>query len=122
MRSWLPALALLLSLSAKAQHAHLAVPPKGSPQRVQLYGMVTDSLTGKPVYDCLVEYFGRDGQRSSISSTNSDGRYAMFVPAGVPFELRIVKEGGYFDLRRAVRPIAAGTGQYRQDLVLQPMP
>jgi hypothetical protein len=120
MRSWLFAITLLTATAAVAQHPHLNVPPKGSPKRVQLFGLVTDSLTGKPVYDCLVEYYGRDGQRRSISSVNSDGRYAMFIPANEPFELRVEKENGYVNFQRRVPPVPEGTAQLRMDLVLHP--
>lgn len=120
MRTWISAFAVLAATAVLAQHPHLNVPPKGSPDRVQLFGYVTDSLTGKPVYDCLVEYYGRDGQRRSISSVNSDGRYAMFIPARTPFELRVEKENGYFNFQRRVLPIAEGTSQLRMDLVLRP--
>lgn len=120
MRTWLSALGLLATTLLMAQHPRLNVPPKGSPERVQLTGTVTDSLTGKPVYDCLVEYYGRDGQRRSISSVNSDGRYAMFIPAEKPFELRVEKENGYLNFQRRMMPVPAGTQQFRADIVLQP--
>lgn len=88
--------------------------------RVQLFGTVTDSITGKPVYDCLVEYYDMAGERLSISSVNSDGQYAMYVPAHLPFELRIERENGYRDLRTSAPQIPEGTGQFRLDLVLHP--
>lgn len=120
MRVWLPALILFFPLGLLAQRPHLNVPPKGSPDRVQLVGTVTDSLTGKPVYDCLVAYYGVDGQRRSISSVNSDGLYSMFIPAHEPFELRVEKEDGYRDLHKAIPAIAEGKAELRLDLVLRP--
>ncbi|HRQ84700.1 MAG TPA: hypothetical protein PLV70_06265 [Flavobacteriales bacterium] len=82
----------LLAGPLRAQHPHLDLPPMGSAKRVQLVGQVTDSLSGKPVYDCLVGYYDREGQRRSITPVNSDGRYAMFIPATEPFELRVERE------------------------------
>ncbi len=120
MRFRLATLLLLLSSALLAQRPHLAVPPKGSPDRVQLVGMVTDSLTGKPVYDCLVAYYSLDGERRSFSSVNSDGLYSMFIPANAPFELRVEKEDGYHDLRIAVPAIAEGKAERRLNLRLQP--
>ncbi|MBX2982745.1 MAG: hypothetical protein KF843_08735 [Flavobacteriales bacterium] len=120
MRGWLPFLFLLLCGASQAQRPHLEVPPQGSPDRVQLFGTVTDSITGKPVYDCLVEYYDMAGERLSISSVNSDGQYAMYVPAHLPFELRIERENGYRDLRTSAPQIPEGTGQFRLDLVLHP--
>lgn len=122
MRWWTTLCLALPACVLQAQYPHLPVPPQGSPARVQLVGTVTDSLTGKPVYDCLVEYYGTDGLRYSIASVNSDGRYAMFVPAGKSFELRIIKEDGYKDLRQPMDALAEGLGQRRQDLLLQPRP
>ena len=120
MRAWLPFLFLLLCGASYAQRPHLDVPPQGSSDRVQVFGTVTDSITGKPVYDCLVEYYDMAGERLSISSVNSDGRYAMYIPALVPFELRIERENGYADLRVRAPEIPEGMDQFRLDLVLMP--
>ena len=120
MHACTSALFILLSVALHAQRPHLAVPPKGSPDRVQLMGTITDSMTGKPVYDCLVAYYGRDGERRSISSVNSDGLYSMYIPAHDPFELRVERENGYLDLRKRAPEIPQGAKQFRFDLVLQP--
>lgn len=120
MRLW-PVLFLLLAPTLlRAQHPHLDLPPSGSPQRIQLFGMVTDSLTRKPVYDCLVGYYDASGKRLSITSVNSDGRFALFIPAGVPYELRVERENGYVELHRAMPPAPNGLALLRQDLVLLP--
>ncbi|HRO39495.1 MAG: hypothetical protein M9900_05450 [Flavobacteriales bacterium] len=110
----------LLAGPLRAQHPHLDLPPMGSAKRVQLVGQVTDSLSGKPVYDCLVGYYDREGQRRSITPVNSDGRYAMFIPATEPFELRVERENGYVEMHRKGPAIPLGTPQYRMDLVLRP--
>lgn len=120
MRGWLPFLFLFMCGATSAQRPHLDVPPQGSPDRVQVFGTVTDSLTGKPVYDCLVEYYDITGERRSISSVNSDGRYAMYIPAHLPFELRIERENGYAELRVQAPAIPEGAEQIRLDLVLKP--
>lgn len=87
---------------------------------VQVQGFVSDSLTGKPVYDCLVEYYTIEGQRKAVSSVNEDGRYSMFIPVGKPFELRITKENGYCEMRRNVEAVPFGVKEFRKDLYLQP--
>lgn len=87
---------------------------------VQVVGTVTDSLTGKPVYDCLVGYYTTDGKRRAVTPVNADGLYALFVAAGQPFELRVELENGYLDRRRTVPPIPPGTTSFRQDLALMP--
>lgn len=120
MRACLTALLLLSAPLLLAQKPHLDVPPKGSPERVQLFGTVSDSLTGKPVYDCLVGYYSPDGVRKAVAPTNSLGRYALFVPAGMPFELRVEKEDGYLPMGHQIPAIAPGTPQFHQDLLLQP--
>ncbi len=120
MRGWLPFFFLMLCAASYAQRPQLDVPPQGSPERVQIFGNVTDSITGKPVYDCLVEYYDMAGERRSISSVNSDGRYALYIPAQVPFELRIERENGYADLRKQAPVIPEGAEQFRMDLVLMP--
>ena len=87
---------------------------------VQVYGSVTDSLTGKPVYDSLVEYYTADGKRKAVCSVNSDGTYAMFIPSGRTFTLRIVKENGYRSMSCTVAAIPYGIKQFRRNLLLQP--
>lgn len=120
MRTWSFAFFALLVCSLHAQRPHLAVPPDSSADRVQVFGTVKDSLTGKPVYDCLVAYYDLQGERRSVSSVNSDGYYAMFIPAHLPFELRIEREDGYKDLGRRAPVIPNGVKQFRLDLVMLP--
>lgn len=88
--------------------------------QVQLQGTVTDSLSGKPVYDCLVEHYDLEGKRWALTPVNSDGRYAMFIPAEQPFELRIVRENGYRELRRALPGSQPGAKVLKVDLRLMP--
>jgi len=120
MRTWHSALLALLCFTLHAQRPHLALPPEGSPERLQIFGTVTDSITGKPVYDCLVEYYDMAGERRSISSVNSDGQYSMYIPAHVPFELRIERENGYEELRVQAPKVPTGLSQFRFDLVIRP--
>ena len=120
MRMWHSAFLALLCFTLHAQRPHLAVSPEGTPERLQIFGTVTDSITGKPVYDCLVEYYDIDGQRLSISSVNSDGIYSMFIPGHMPFELRIEHENGYYEMRRSAPVIPEGVARFRFDLVLRP--
>ncbi|MBP8823130.1 MAG: hypothetical protein KBH07_05770 [Flavobacteriales bacterium] len=91
-----------------------------SGSRIQLIGTVTDSLTGKPVYDCLVGYYDQRGERRMVTPVNSDGQFALFIPPHSPFELRIEQENGYRDLHTSVEVIPEGLPQMRIDLVLQP--
>ena len=120
MRTWHILLFLLLACGLHAQKPQLEVPPDSSADRVQVFGTVTDSLSGKPVYDCLVAYYDLEGNRRSVSSVNSDGQYAMFIPAHIPFELRIEREDGYKDLGRRAPVIPKGVKQFRFDLVMRP--
>lgn len=90
-----------------------------TPAQVQLYGAVADSITGKPLYDCLVGYYNLQGERLSITPVNSEGIYALFIPTGTAFELRIELENGYREMRKTVPPIAEGVAEYRLDLLLQ---
>ncbi len=87
------------------------------PPLVQVSGLVTDAATGAPVYDCLVEHYDLAGKRWAVITTNTEGRYAAFVPAGTAFELRIVEENGYAPLVQRVEAIAPG-GSAAQDLRL----
>lgn len=120
MRLWPLFFLLLAATTLRAQHPGLHLPPNGSPQRSQLSGLVTDSTTGKPVYDCLVGYYDASGKRLSITSVNSDGRYAMFIPSGVPYELRVERENGYVELRRPMPPVPTGQALLLQNLALLP--
>ncbi len=120
MRTWHIVLFLFLASGLHAQKPQLAVPPDSSADRVQVFGTVTDSLTGKPIYDCLVAYYDLEGTRRSVSSVNSDGQYAMFLPAHIPFELRIEREDGYKDLGKRAPAIPKGMKQFRFDLVMRP--
>lgn len=120
MRAWLILPVLFFAGGLHAQKPQLVVPPESSADRVQVFGTVTDSLTGKPVYDCLVAYYDLEGNRRSVSSVNSDGHYAMFIPAHIPFELRVEREDGYKDLGRRAPVIPQGVQEFRFDLVLQP--
>lgn len=96
------------------------VPDATAPPLVQIHGLVTDSLTGKPVYDCLVGYYTFDGKRQAINPVNSDGLYALFIPAGTPFELRIEQENGYRERRLRLPALPPGNGPFRQDIQLLP--
>jgi hypothetical protein len=119
-----PLLSILLAcslLSAAGQQTG-PVPDAAAPPPVQVHGLVTDSLTGKPVYDCLVGYYTMDGKRQAINPVNSDGRYALFVPPDTPFELRIEQENGYLERRLPLLALPPGSGPLRQDIRLQPKP
>ncbi|MBS1581879.1 MAG: carboxypeptidase regulatory-like domain-containing protein [Bacteroidetes bacterium] len=109
---------LLASLGASAQQKPTAPPPPE--KRVQVFGSVTDAVSGKPVYECLVEHYDLQGKRWSVTTVNSDGRYALFLPTGVPFELRVTRENGYAELDQRVEAIAPGTRTYEQPLRLSP--
>ena len=87
---------------------------------VQVNGFVSDTISGKPVYDCLVEYYTAEGERKAVSSVNADGLYGMFIPTGTDFELRITRENGYCELRRSVKAVPYGMREFRLDLYLQP--
>lgn len=106
---------VLASLSLRAQD-----PKIDQLNNVQVYGTVIDGISGKPVYDCLVEYYTNNGERKSVSSVNADGRYAMFIPAGKSFELRVTRENGYLEMRQTVQAVPYGVKQFRKDLFLQP--
>ena len=90
-------------------------------ERVQVFGTLTDSITGKPVYECMVEHYDLTGKRWSVTTVNADGRYALFIPTGVPFELRVTKENGYLEMSHREKAVPPGTKQIRVDLKLQPM-
>ncbi len=121
MRAWWSfTLFLLASSSLWAQGTAPSVGGDAHSAPVHLFGTVTDSLSGKPVYDCLVEYYGIDGKRHAVSSVNSEGRYALFIPANQAFELRVEKENGYRNLHKAAAPPPDGTLNLRMDLELRP--
>lgn len=120
MRLLFPCLLLMLACPLWAQQPSAPTPLQQAPGRIQLYGTVTDSLSGKPVYDCLVGYYGRDGERLAVSPVNSDGRYSLFIPAGEAFELRVERENGYQELRQGVGPIPLAQRELRMDLKLVP--
>lgn len=94
--------------------------PAQSAGRVQVFGSVIGKDTGKPVYDCTVEHHDSTGKRWSFTMVNSDGRYAMFIPTGVAFELWVVRENGYKEFRERFGPIPAGTATFEADLSLEP--
>ncbi len=87
---------------------------------VQVFGTVLGKDTGKPVYDCTVEHHDLTGKRWSLTMVNSDGRYSMFIPPNEPFELWVVRENGYAELRERLDPIPAGTPTFEADLSLRP--
>lgn len=111
MRAWILPLALVVGTLLKAQ----------GPEPVQVHGTVTDSLSGKVAYT-TVEHYDMTGKRWALTEVNGDGRYALFVPAGEPFELRVTPLPGQLELRRAMPAIAHGTRTFRLDLRLQPAP
>lgn len=119
MRRRLTFLCLLIAGALSAQQGRPSAKDTSKPL-VQLQGMVTDSITGKPVYDSLVGFYSLDGKRWAITPVNSDGLYSLFIPAGIPFELRVEQENGYREMRRKGAPIPAGSTGARLDLALQP--
>lgn len=106
------------SLRAQRSETDSLLGPPAS--RVQVFGSVADSLSGKPVYDALVELWTPEGKRLAVSSVNSDGLYSMFVPQGRPCELRITRENGYRSASHHLAPLPSGTAPFRQDLLLRP--
>lgn len=109
MRSVLLFLLLCFGLSVHAQEK----------PRVQVYGTVTDSLSGRPVYT-TIEHYDLAGERWALTETNSEGRYALFVPAEVPFELRVVPLPGRSELRHTLPALPASARTFRLDLRLRP--
>lgn len=106
----------LLPGDASAQH----IKPARPDSLVQVYGTVTDATTGRPVYDCTVEHYDVKGKRWSLTQVNSDGIYALFIPTGTPFELRVERENGYADLSRRIEAVPKGTRTFEADLQLTP--
>ncbi len=84
-------LASILPIVAICQKAEAKAPV----EQIQVFGTVIDSTTGKPVLEVTVEQYDLDGKRWSLTVSNSDGNYALFVPTNAVFELRVVKENGY---------------------------
>ncbi len=89
------------------------------PARVQVHGTVTDSLSGRPVFT-TVEHYDLQGKRWALTEVNGDGHYALFVPAGQAFELRVVPLPGQQELRRCVQPLDSAARTFRLDLRLRP--
>lgn len=112
--------ALLLSLALVA--SGLLFGQEKAKERVQVFGSVTDAVTGKPVYECLVEHYDVAGKRWAVTTVNSDGQYALFLPVGQPFELRVTRENGYEPLSVRHKAIKPGTATFELPLKLQPKP
>lgn len=110
--------ALLLSLAFLASGL-LFAQQKGKEQ-VQVFGTVTDAVTGKPVYECLVEHYDAAGKRWSVTTVNSEGNYSLFLPTGEPFELRVTRENGYEELRQRNKAVRKGTKTFEMPLKLKP--
>ncbi|MFT3886109.1 MAG: hypothetical protein QM724_11990 [Flavobacteriales bacterium] len=91
-------------------------------EQVQVYGSVTDVLTGKPVYECLVEHYDMAGKRWSVTTVNSEGLYSLFIPAGEPFELRVTRENGYQELCQRNKAVRKGSKTFELPLKLTPKP
>jgi|GEM_PF-658631 len=122
MRAQLLALLLPLAIGLHAQKPNAqTVGDDAKVERVQVFGTLTDSVTGKPVYECMVEHYDLTGKRWSVTTVNADGQYALFIPTGVPFELRVTKENGYLEMSHREKAVPPGTKQLRVDLKLQPM-
>lgn len=115
----------LLFVTALGSHAQTpAAQTKGDDakvERVQVFGSLTDSITGKPVYECMVEHYDLSGKRWSVTTVNADGNYALFIPTGVPFVLRVTQENGYLSMSHREQAVPPGTKQIRVDLKLRPM-
>jgi hypothetical protein len=112
--------ALLLSIALLA--TGLLFAQEKAKERVQLFGAVTDAVTGKPVYECLVEHYDVAGKRWAVTTVNSDGLYAIFIPTGEQFELRVTRENGYEPLSVRHKAIKRGTKTFELPLQLTPKP
>jgi hypothetical protein len=88
---------------------------------VQVYGTVTDSVSGKAAYT-TVEHYDLAGKRWALTEVNGDGKYALFVPSGEPFELRVTPLPGQRELRRRLAALPPDARTFRLDLRLQPAP
>jgi hypothetical protein len=87
--------------------------------RVQLYGTVIDEVTQQPVFETLVEWYNSAGKRQAVTQTNDEGRYALFVWAGEPIEIRIT-ENGYEDFAETLPAFEAG--ESAREFVLRLVP
>lgn len=87
--------------------------------RAQLYGAVIDSVSGMPVYEALVEWYDPAGKRQAIVQTNSEGRFALFIPREEDVELRVT-ENGYLPLRLDLPAFEPGESAREVDLQLIP--
>lgn len=87
--------------------------------RVQIHGSVVDSVSRKPVYEALVEWYDADGKRQAITQSNSEGNYALFILAGQPAELRVTEQG-YRPFVIKVPPFEPGESARQVDLLLVP--
>jgi hypothetical protein len=122
MRAHLVALLLPFAIGLHAQSpAAQAHGDDAKVERVQVFGTLTDSITGKPVYECMVEHYDLTGKRWSVTTVNADGKYALFIPTGVAFELRVTQENGYLEMSHREKAVPPGTKQLRVDLKLKPM-
>lgn len=86
---------------------------------VQIHGAVIDSVSRKPVYEALVEWYDANGKRQAITQSNSEGNYALFILAGQPAELRVT-ENGYRPFMMKVPPFRSGEIARQVDLLLVP--
>ncbi len=114
MRLLILILASILPIIAISQKAEAKAPV----DQIQIFGTVIDSTTGEPVLEVTVEQYDLDGKRWSLTVSNSEGKYALFVPANTVFELRVVKENGYKPFFLKVDPRLGS--ELHQDLYLEP--
>ncbi|MCB0792722.1 MAG: hypothetical protein H6595_09175 [Flavobacteriales bacterium] len=98
--------------------ADLAVFGQDRPARVQVHGRVIVAGTGQVVY-ATVEHYDLEGKRWSLTEVNSDGRFALFLPCDVPFELRVT-ENGFVPLTEQHPAVPCGTATFEADLELTP--
>jgi len=110
-------IARILALSLFVTGMNMAVAQDSL--NVQLHGAVVDSTSGLPIYEALVEWYDAHGRRQAITQTNSEGSYALFVPAGQPIELRVT-ENGYQPYVAQVPPFEPGESARQVDLHLVP--
>lgn len=87
--------------------------------RVQLYGTVIDEVSQQPVFETLVEWYNAAGKRQAVTQTNDEGRYALFVWAGEPIEIRITENGyeEFIETLPAFKP-----GESAREFVLRLVP
>lgn len=101
-------------------HVALLLPAQEKPTMVQISGTVSDATSGKPIPDCLVEHYDTEGRLQALVPTNGDGLYALFLPAGVAYELRVARENGYLPTSSAGMPILPGRGTHTHHIALTP--